>query len=188
MPLKAAVLPLLDAASPVVETVGAANTVLLRDRRRVGENTDVPGMVAALTAAGIGAVEEAVRARRRRDRDGRRWRRWRRRAGRVRAYVRDPARRDGLVAAAAAAGVTLEVGAVGRAADGAGRPAGRQQRLPRERPTTLVASVPRHVGALFEVLYDPWPTTARGGLGRPRRRRSSTASTCSSTRPCSRCC
>ena len=48
MPLKAAVLPLLDAASPLVETVGAANTVLLRDGRRVGENTDVPGMVAAL--------------------------------------------------------------------------------------------------------------------------------------------
>ena len=36
MPLKAAVLPLLDGASPLVEAVGAANTVLLRDGRRLG--------------------------------------------------------------------------------------------------------------------------------------------------------
>ncbi len=60
MPLKAAVLPLLDAASPVVEAVGAANTVLLRDGRRVGENTDVPGMVGALAARGVRSVDRAA--------------------------------------------------------------------------------------------------------------------------------
>ena len=61
MPLKAAVLPLLDAASPVVEVVGAANTVLLRDGRRVGDNTDVPGMVAALAAGAVTVRRGAVR-------------------------------------------------------------------------------------------------------------------------------
>ena len=68
MPLKAAVLPLLDAASPLVETAGAANTVLLRDGRRVGENTDVPGMVAALAARGVRSVAGRGRPGRRRDR------------------------------------------------------------------------------------------------------------------------
>ena len=42
MPLKAAVLPLLDAASPVVEMAGGANTVLLRDGRRVGRTPTSP--------------------------------------------------------------------------------------------------------------------------------------------------
>jgi len=156
MPLKAAVLPLLDATSPVVELAGGANTVLLRDGRRVGENTDVPGMAAALAAAGIGDVEEAVLL------GGGATARaavvaLAGRAGQVRAYVRDPARRDGLLAAAEAAGVLLEVEPWARAADGLAAPlvvstaaAGATDHL--------VASVPPHVGALFEVLYDPWPT------------------------------
>jgi shikimate dehydrogenase len=167
MPLKAAVLPLLDAASPVVETVGAANTVLLRDGLRVGENTDVPGMVGALAARGVTSVDRAVvlgggatarsavaalaavtRS--------------------VRAYVRNPGRRAGLAAAAAGAGVTLELEPWARAAEGLDAPlvvaataAGATD--------TLVPTVPRAVGVLFEVLYDPWPTPlavawgARGG-------------------------
>ncbi len=52
MPLKRAVLPLLDQAEQLVADVGAANTVLLRAGRRAGYNTDVPGMVAALREAG----------------------------------------------------------------------------------------------------------------------------------------
>jgi len=53
MPLKRAVLPLLDLAQPLVTRVGAANTVLLRGGRRVGHNTDVPGMARAMRAAGV---------------------------------------------------------------------------------------------------------------------------------------
>ena len=53
MPLKRAVLPLLDRADPLVSDVGAANTVLLSAGSRVGYNTDVPGMNAALAAAGV---------------------------------------------------------------------------------------------------------------------------------------
>jgi len=48
MPLKRAVLPLLDEADAVVRTVGAANTVLLSPGRRAGANTDVSGLVTAL--------------------------------------------------------------------------------------------------------------------------------------------
>ena len=48
MPLKRAVLLLLDEAGPLVAEVGAANTVIFDAGRRVGHNTDVPGMIAAL--------------------------------------------------------------------------------------------------------------------------------------------
>jgi shikimate dehydrogenase len=48
MPLKRAVLPLLDEAEPLVGQVGAANTVIFDAGRRQGRNTDVPGMIAAL--------------------------------------------------------------------------------------------------------------------------------------------
>ncbi|MGH3510118.1 MAG: shikimate dehydrogenase, partial [Nocardioidaceae bacterium] len=48
MPLKRAVLPLLDEVSEVAQRAGAANTVLLDAGRRRGDNTDVPGAVAAV--------------------------------------------------------------------------------------------------------------------------------------------
>jgi shikimate dehydrogenase len=54
MPLKRAVLPLLDDLSDLARAVGAANTVLFEGigpfLRRRGENTDVPGLVAAIRA------------------------------------------------------------------------------------------------------------------------------------------
>lgn len=53
MPLKRAVLPLLDRASDLVRLTGAANTVVLGPDGRSGHNTDVAGIVAALE--GIGA-------------------------------------------------------------------------------------------------------------------------------------
>lgn len=52
MPLKRAVLPLLDELDDVARAVGAANTVLLGSGRRLGCNTDAPGLVAAVRAAG----------------------------------------------------------------------------------------------------------------------------------------
>jgi shikimate dehydrogenase len=60
MPLKRAVLPLLDEAEQLATDVGAANTVLLRDGRRLGYNTDVPGMVTALRQAGISSGGNAL--------------------------------------------------------------------------------------------------------------------------------
>ena len=166
MPLKAAVLPLLDGSSPVVEAVGAANTVLLREGRRLGDNTDVPGMVAALADAGVSRVDRAVVL-----------------GGgatarsavvalaavtsEVTAYVRSPERAAGLAAAAAAGGVRLSLVPWSAAPDGL--------RAPLVVNTTPVGAADRLVppgrpGVLFEVLYDPWPTPlvaawrAQGGL------------------------
>jgi shikimate dehydrogenase len=60
MPLKQAVLPLLDEVSDLARDVAAANTVLLDGGRRRGENTDVHGIVAALAEAGVTSVRRAV--------------------------------------------------------------------------------------------------------------------------------
>ena len=60
MPLKQAVLPLLDEVSDLARDVAAANTVVLRDGRRTGANTDVHGIVAALGEAGVTCVERPV--------------------------------------------------------------------------------------------------------------------------------
>jgi shikimate dehydrogenase len=53
MPLKRAVLPLLDRTEPLAVEVGGANTVVFAGGQRHGYNTDVPGMVAALAEAGV---------------------------------------------------------------------------------------------------------------------------------------
>ena len=60
MPLKRAVLPLLDDVSPTASEVGAVNTVVLEPGRRSGDNTDVPGLVAALAERGATAAGSAV--------------------------------------------------------------------------------------------------------------------------------
>lgn len=60
MPLKSAVLPLLDDVSDLARDVAAANTVVLDGGRRHGHNTDVHGIVAALREAGVTAVRRAV--------------------------------------------------------------------------------------------------------------------------------
>src|ERR1700677_1934149 len=52
MPLKRAVLPLLDRVDPLAAATGGANTVVFRPAGRDGYNTDVQGIVAALTEAG----------------------------------------------------------------------------------------------------------------------------------------
>ena len=159
MPLKAAVLPLLDGASPLVEAVGAANTVLLRDGRRLGENTDVPGMVAALESAGVagpGSVRSAAVL------GGGATARSALAAlaavtGDVTAYVRTAARAEALAATAEAVGLRLDVRPWSAAAEALAAPlvvntttAGAAD--------ALVTAVPRSVGTLLEVLYDPWPT------------------------------
>ncbi len=60
MPLKQAVLPLLDSAEPLVAQVAGANTVVFTDGARRGFNTDVPGIMMALTVAGAGLARPAV--------------------------------------------------------------------------------------------------------------------------------
>ena len=55
IPHKVAVLPLLDEVDPLARAIGAVNTIVNRDGRLAGHNTDAPGFVAALRAdAGFG--------------------------------------------------------------------------------------------------------------------------------------
>ena len=56
MPLKRAVLPLLDSTEPLAADVGGANTVIFAAGARHGHNTDVPGMITALAAAGLSSA------------------------------------------------------------------------------------------------------------------------------------
>ncbi len=60
MPLKRAVLPLLDEVSELAAAVGAANTVVFEGERRFGDNTDVGGMLDALAGAGVRQAHSAV--------------------------------------------------------------------------------------------------------------------------------
>ncbi len=60
MPLKRVVFELLDTVSDLAVQVGAVNTVVLRDGARHGENTDVHGIVQALSEAGMPAPDSAA--------------------------------------------------------------------------------------------------------------------------------
>ena len=59
-PYKEAVIHLLDELSPGAATIGAVNTVVVRDRRLIGHNTDTTGFARAVEglviASGYGAV------------------------------------------------------------------------------------------------------------------------------------
>jgi shikimate 5-dehydrogenase len=169
MPLKRAVLPLLDRADPLVTEVGAANTVVMDGVSRNGYNTDIPGMVTALEVGGVrlpgpvlvlGGGATACSALAALHRAG---------AGEVSVAVRDPARAGQLLAVAERAGMRVRLTAFGPG------PA-RQQRLAgiRDWPWTLLLStVPSRAAdewadllvsgqvsaqTIFDVGYDPWPT------------------------------
>ena len=60
MPLKRAVVPLLDELDERAAQARAANTVILEPGRRIGYNTDVPGAVAAIRERHPGPLRSAV--------------------------------------------------------------------------------------------------------------------------------
>ncbi|MFC6084795.1 shikimate dehydrogenase [Sphaerisporangium aureirubrum] len=60
MPLKRAVLPLLDSVSELAVAVGGVNTVVFSGGARHGENTDVHGIVQALAEKGVTAPRSAA--------------------------------------------------------------------------------------------------------------------------------
>ncbi|WP_061962592.1 shikimate dehydrogenase [Demequina flava] len=64
MPLKVAVVPMLDFVESMAKLVGAVNTVLIQPvgagRQLVGANTDVHGVVAALAEGAVTEASEAV--------------------------------------------------------------------------------------------------------------------------------
>jgi shikimate dehydrogenase len=60
LPLKRAALTVASDVSPLAQSVGAANTLLLSDGRCRAENTDVTGIAAALRGAGVDRVPTAA--------------------------------------------------------------------------------------------------------------------------------
>jgi shikimate dehydrogenase len=160
MPLKRAVLPLLDTAEPLVADVGGANTVIFAAGARHGHNTDVPGMITALAAAGVsgsgpvlllgaGATAcsalAAVRALG---------------AGEVTVAVRDPERAAGLLAAARRLGMAVRLADFGGPA-----PASSWHLLISTVPAGAADGYAEQIlrgdlvpAAVLDVVYHPWPT------------------------------
>ena len=160
MPLKRAVLPLLDTTEPLAAEVGGANTVIFAAGARHGHNTDVPGMIATLTTAGISAAGPALilgagatacsALAALRGLGG----------SEATVAVRDPARAADLLAAAGRLGMTVRLTEFG------GLAAAGSWHL-------LISTVPAGAAdvyaermlhadlvpfAVLDVVYDPWPT------------------------------
>ncbi|MFE9767279.1 shikimate dehydrogenase [Streptomyces sp. NPDC005808] len=158
MPLKRAVIPLLDEISETAGSVEAVNTVVFtEDGRRVGDNTDIPGMVAALRERGIEQVDSAAILGAGATASSALAALARICTGEVVAYVRSAKR----AAEMRQWGGRLDVDV--RIADWA--EADRALRAPLVIATTpagatdaLASAVPEQPAALFDVLYDPWPT------------------------------
>ena len=164
MPLKRAVLPLLDQIDPLAADVGGANTVTFGGGARRGHNTDVPGMIAALAEAGVrpsgpaaepalilGGGATACSALASLRGLG---------AARATVAVRDPARAADLLAAADRLGMGVRLTAFGEHA-GRGRgllistvPAGAADEYA-ERIQRGGCAAPL---AVLDVVYHPWPT------------------------------
>ncbi|MER5221384.1 shikimate dehydrogenase [Streptomyces flaveus] len=158
MPLKRAVIPLLDEISETAASVEAVNTVVFtEDGRRVGDNTDVPGMVAALREHGIEQVESAAILGAGATASSALAAVSRICPGEIVAYVRSEARAVEM----RQWGERLETEV--RIADWAD--AERALHAPLVVATTpagttdaLASAVPGRPATLFDVLYHPWPT------------------------------
>ncbi|MEU7699410.1 shikimate dehydrogenase [Streptomyces sp. NPDC039028] len=158
MPLKRAVIPLLDGITDTAASVEAVNTVVLHeDGRRTGDNTDIPGMLAALRERGVEKVESAAvlgagatassaLAALARICDGP-----------VTAYVRSEARAEEMRGWGERLGVEVRTAAWDDARDAFAAPLV-VATTPAGTTNALASAVPDAVGTLFDVLYDPWPT------------------------------
>jgi shikimate dehydrogenase len=160
MPLKRAVLPLLDVTEPLAAEVGGANTVIFAAGATHGHNTDVPGMITTLTTAGLSAAGpalilgggatacSALAA-------------WRGLGGsEATVAVRDPARAADLLAAARRLGMTVRLTEFGGQAT-----AGSWHLVISTVPAgaaDVYADRMLHADlvpwAVLDVVYHPWPT------------------------------
>ncbi|MEK2477895.1 shikimate dehydrogenase [Streptomyces noursei] len=158
MPLKRAVIPLLDEISPTAASVEAVNTVVFTpDGRRRGDNTDIPGMLAALRERGVQQVERAAVLGAGATASSALAALARICTGEVTAYVRSAARADEMRGWGERLGVPVRTALWDDAAAAfeaplviATTPAGSTD--------PLAAAVPDRPGTLFDVLYEPWPT------------------------------
>lgn len=158
MPLKRAVIPLLDAISDTAASVEAVNTVVLtQDGRRLGDNTDIPGIVAALHERGVEKVASAAVLGAGATASSALAALARICTGEVTAYVRSAARADEMREWGRRLGVPVRIADWARAADALAAPLVIAT-TPAGATDALTGAVPETPGTLFDVLYDPWPT------------------------------
>ncbi|MER6537149.1 shikimate dehydrogenase [Streptomyces sp900105755] len=158
MPLKRAVIPLVDEISETAASVDAVNTVVFaEDGRRLGDNTDIPGMVAALREHGIEQVGSAAILGAGATASSALAALARICTGEVVAYVRSAER----AAEMRHWGERLDVEV--RTADWADAEQALHAPLviattPAGTTDALAGAVPERPTTLFDVLYHPWPT------------------------------
>ncbi|MGW7243041.1 shikimate dehydrogenase [Streptomyces sp. NPDC054804] len=158
MPLKRAVIPLVDEISETAASVDAVNTVVFtEDGRRLGDNTDIPGMVAALREHGIEQVDSAAILGAGATASSALAALARICTGEVVAYVRSEER----AAEMRQWGERLDVQV--RTADWSDAEQALHAPLviattPAGTTDALAAAVPERPATLFDVLYHPWPT------------------------------
>ncbi|AJP01116.1 shikimate dehydrogenase [Streptomyces cyaneogriseus subsp. noncyanogenus] len=158
MPLKRAVIPLLDEISPTAASVEAVNTVVLTgDGRRVGDNTDIPGMVAALRERGIEQVGSAAILGAGATASSALAALARICTGEVVAYVRGENRAAQMRQWGERLGVEVRTADWTDAAEALRAPLV-VATTPAGTTDALAAEVPEMPATLFDVVYDPWPT------------------------------
>ncbi|GAA4793334.1 shikimate dehydrogenase [Streptomyces ziwulingensis] len=158
MPLKRAVMPLLDEVSATAAAVDAVNTVVFSaDGHATGDNTDIPGIVAALREHGVEKAESAAILGAGATASSALAALARICTGEITVYVRSRTR------AAEMRGWGEKLDAEVRVVDWAR--AAEALRAPLVVATTpagatdaLAAAVPGRPSTLFDVLYEPWPT------------------------------
>ncbi|WP_371672745.1 shikimate dehydrogenase [Streptomyces sp. NBC_00289] len=158
MPLKRAVIPLLDEISETAASVEAVNTVVFtQDGRRAGDNTDIPGMVAALRERGIEEVDSAAILGAGATASSALAALARICTGEVVVYVRSEARAAEMRQWGERLDLEVRTEDWADAAEALHRPLVIAT-TPAGATDALSGRVPERPATLFDVLYDPWPT------------------------------
>ncbi|MFH8612658.1 shikimate dehydrogenase [Streptomyces sp. NPDC018029] len=158
MPLKRAIMPLLDGISETAASVEAVNTVVFGpDGRRTGDNTDIPGMVAALREHGIEQVESAAILGAGATASSALAALARICTGEVVVYVRSDARAAEMRQWGERLDVEVRTEAWEDAREALTAPLVIAT-TPAGTTDALAGLVPERPATLFDVLYDPWPT------------------------------
>lgn len=158
MPLKRAVIPLLDGISATAASVDAVNTVVFHeDGRRTGDNTDIPGMAAALREHGIVEVEQAAILGAGATASSALAALARICRGEITVYVRSEARAAEMRRWAERLDVAVRTADWDDAEQALHAPLV-VSTTPAGVTDPLARTVPERPTALFDVLYDPWPT------------------------------
>ncbi|WP_108989276.1 shikimate dehydrogenase [Streptomyces coelicoflavus] len=158
MPLKRAVIPLLDGISETAASVDAVNTVVFgEDGRKTGDNTDIPGIVAALREHGVEKVESAAILGAGATASSALAALARICTGEVSVYVRSEARAAEMQGWAERLDVEVRIANWSDAEEALHAPLV-VATTPAGATDALAAAVPERPATLFDVLYDPWPT------------------------------